>query len=78
MKAKKIAETADWHRADVKAALEKRGLSLNQLAAEAQLKAGTLNNVFRVKYPKAERIVAKALGVAPEVIWPSRYPQANA
>lgn len=78
MKAKKIAETADWHRADIKAELEKRGLSLNQLAAETQLKAGTLNNVFRVKYPKAERIVAKAIGVAPEVIWPSRYPQVNA
>ncbi|SUJ13576.1 helix-turn-helix domain-containing protein [Shewanella morhuae] len=28
MKTKKTAETADWHRADVKAALEKRGLSL--------------------------------------------------
>ncbi|WP_258866578.1 helix-turn-helix domain-containing protein [Shewanella morhuae] len=48
------------------------------MAVEAQLKAGTLNNVFRVKYPKAERILAEAIGVAPEVIWPSRYPQVNA
>ena len=65
----------DWHRADIKAALQKRGLTLNKLALAAGLQPSTLNNVFRVKYPKAERIVAKALGVAPEVIWPSRYPQ---
>jgi len=67
----------DWHRADIKAALQKRGLTLNKLALAAGLQPSTLNNVFRVKYPKAERIVAEALGVAPEVIWPSRYSQVN-
>ncbi len=65
--------STDWHPADIKAALEKRGLSLAKLNLAAGLKKGTLNNVFRVKYPKAERIIAKALGVKPEVIWPSRY-----
>ncbi len=64
---------SDWHPADIKAALEKRGISLAQLGREAQLKEGTLNNAFRVKYPKAERIIATALEMQPEQIWPSRY-----
>lgn len=65
--------STDWHKADIKAALEKRGTSLAQLTREAQLKKGTFNNVFRVKYPKAERIIAAVLGMQPEQIWPSRY-----
>lgn len=66
-----IAE--DWHRADIKAALEKKGLNLTKLSLKAGLSEATLRNVFRVKYPKAERIIAKAIGVSPETIWPSRY-----
>ncbi|MGE6433119.1 helix-turn-helix domain-containing protein [Shewanella baltica] len=63
----------DWHKADIKAALEKRGTSIAKLTQEAELKKGTFNNVFRVKYPKAERIIATALEMQPEQIWPSRY-----
>ncbi|SIO94826.1 MULTISPECIES: helix-turn-helix domain-containing protein [Vibrio] len=63
----------DWHRADIVAALRKKGLSLTSLSIDAGLAPGTLKNVMRVKYPKAEEIVATALGVEPSVIWPSRY-----
>jgi len=28
-------------------------------------------------YPKAERIIAAAIGIAPEVIWPERYAKRN-
>ncbi len=63
----------DWHKADIKAELEKRGLSLKDLANAEDLANGTLSNVWRVNYPKAQKIIAKAIGVAPEVIWPSRY-----
>ncbi|EKO3777767.1 helix-turn-helix domain-containing protein [Vibrio metschnikovii] len=65
--------TADWHRADVKAALEKKGMTLTSLALARGLRPGTLSNVFRVNYPKAQRIIAEAIGVPPETIWPSRY-----
>jgi len=65
--------TTDWHRADIKAALEKKGLSLTSLAISRGLKPGTLSNVFRVNYPKAQGIIAEAIGVSPETIWPSRY-----
>lgn len=71
--AKKEMQEADWHRADIKAELEKRGLSLKKLALDAGLAEGTLSNVFRVKYPKAQKIIADALEVSPEAIWPSRY-----
>lgn len=65
--------TTDWHRADVKAALEKKGLSLKKLARSNDLASTTLSNVFRVNYPKAQKIIAEAIGVSPETIWPSRY-----
>ncbi|MDK9520120.1 helix-turn-helix domain-containing protein [Vibrio vulnificus] len=64
---------SDWHRADVKAELEKKGLSLRKLALSAGLAESTLSNVFRVNYPKAQKIIADAIGVPPETIWPSRY-----
>ncbi|EGU39859.1 helix-turn-helix domain-containing protein [Vibrio scophthalmi] len=63
----------DWHKADVKAELEKKGLTLKKLAVSNDLADGTLSNVFRVNYPKAQKIIADAIGVTPETIWPSRY-----
>lgn len=68
---KKTAE--DWHRADIVAALHKKGWSLRQLSKEAGLSAGALNNALDRPWPKAERIIAAAIGEAPETIWPSRY-----
>ncbi|MDB5965441.1 MAG: putative transcriptional regulator, Nlp [Polaromonas sp.] len=61
----------DWHPADVKAALEKKGLSLARLA-----KANGYSHFQRVlttHWWAAEQIVAKALGTPADKIWPSRY-----
>ncbi|MDF7669843.1 helix-turn-helix transcriptional regulator [Orbaceae bacterium ESL0721] len=63
----------DWHRADIRAELEKRGKSLRQLSREAGLSENTLRNTLDRKWPKGERIIAEAIGVKPEVIWPTRY-----
>lgn len=63
----------DWHRADIIAALHKKDISLSKLSLEAGLAESTLRNALRVKYPKAEKIIASAIGVEPCVIWPSRY-----
>lgn len=68
---KKAAE--DWHRADIVAALHKAGWSLRKLSVEAGLSAGALNNALDRPWPKGERIIAAAIGKAPETIWPSRY-----
>lgn len=64
---------ADWHRADIVAALHKANLSLRALSQANGLSAGALNNALDRPWPKAERIIADAIGVEPSVIWPSRY-----
>ncbi|GAA5106062.1 transcriptional regulator [Orbus sasakiae] len=63
----------DWHRADIRAELEKRGTSLRKLSREAGLSENTLRNALDRKWPKGEKIIAEAIGVKPEEIWPTRY-----
>lgn len=63
----------DWHRADIRAALEKAGTNFEQLAKENKIAGSTLRNALRFKYPKCELIIARKIGVSPDVIWPSRY-----
>ena len=63
----------NWHRADIVAALNKRGLSLSALSRQHGLASRTLNNAFERHYPRAEKIIAEALNTTPETIWPERY-----
>ncbi|WP_217479346.1 helix-turn-helix domain-containing protein [Enterobacter chuandaensis] len=63
----------DWHPADIIAGLRKRGTSLAALSRQAGLASSTLANALNRRWPKGERLIAEALGVAPEQIWPSRY-----
>ncbi|EFR4014153.1 transcriptional regulator [Salmonella enterica] len=69
----KKSECVDWHRADIVASLHKQGTSLAALGGEHKLSATTLKNALDKRYPSAERIIADALGVEPQIIWPSRY-----
>lgn len=64
---------SDWHRADIVAALKKKGFSVRQLSREAGLSENTLANALRSPWPKGQEIIACAIGVKPETIWPSRY-----
>ena len=68
----------DWHRADIGAALKKKGLSFAALSRQNGLAPTTLNNALVRPWPKGERIIAEAIGVPPEKIWPSRYPKHEA
>ncbi|EMN5323360.1 helix-turn-helix domain-containing protein [Enterobacter hormaechei] len=63
----------DWHSADILAGLRKRGTSLAAVSRQAGLASSTLANALIRHWPKGERLIAEALGVAPEQIWPSRY-----
>ncbi|ECI4643152.1 transcriptional regulator [Salmonella enterica subsp. salamae] len=63
----------DWHPADILAGLRKRGTSLAAVSRQAGLASSTLANALIRHWPKGERLIAEALGVAPEQIWPSRY-----
>jgi len=71
MNTQKGGVTQDWHPADVKAALEKKGLSLRKLAAAHGY--SHFQRVLTTHWWAAEQIVAKALGVSAETIWPTRY-----
>lgn len=68
-----VSKHHDWHPAYVVAALRERGLTLRRLSLDSGYAAQTLQQVLRRPWPKAERIVAAAIGVSPYVIWPSRY-----
>ena len=63
----------DWYSADIIAGLRKRGTSLAALSRQSGLASSTLANALTRHWPKGERLIADALGVAPEQIWPSRY-----
>lgn len=67
----------DWHRADVVAALHKKGWSLRKLSRESGLSDGTLKSALDGPYLKAEGIIASAIGISPEEIWPERYAKRN-
>lgn len=63
----------DWHPADIKAALEKAGWSLRRLSKHVGFGPDTLKKAIQTPYPHAERVIARAIGVRPQEIWPSRY-----
>ncbi len=68
------SELEDWHRQDISAEIRKRGISVAELARRnGYNNPTTFYNVFKLPYPKVERIVADFLGVEPQEIWPSRY-----
>lgn len=64
----------DWHPADIKAALEKKGWTLRALATHHGLSSSsTLSHTFERSYPLNEKRIAEAIGVPVQTIWPSRY-----
>lgn len=47
----KNADNRDWHRADIVAALKKRGKSVRKFSVEAGLSPNTLNKYFAIQIP---------------------------
>lgn len=68
---------ADWHQADIIAAVKKAGWSLRALSIQHGYAPGTLRNALRGPYPNAEKLIAETIGCKPEEIWPSRYETRN-
>jgi Ner family transcriptional regulator len=63
----------DIHPAFIVAQLRIAGWSLRKLSRHSGLALTTISNALRRPYPRAERIIADAIGCRPEEIWPSRY-----
>ena len=64
---------ADWHPADVLAALKKRGHSLAGLSVAHGYHPTAAGKALKQPWPALERLIAAALGIDPQAIWPSRY-----
>jgi len=69
----KLNDKKDWHPAIIIAQLRISGTSLRQLAKDNDLFPTALSVAIQRPWLKAENIIAKAIGVAPAQIWPSRY-----
>ncbi|WNN43662.1 MULTISPECIES: helix-turn-helix domain-containing protein [Winslowiella] len=69
--------SSDWHREDILAAVRKKKKSLSALSRENGLSSGTLGNALTRPWPRGEEIIASAIGLPPEEIWPSRYQSKN-
>ena len=63
----------DWHPADIAAALKKRGFTLAGLSVANGYHETAAGKALKLPWPVMEAIIAEAIGVAPAVIWPSRY-----
>jgi Ner family transcriptional regulator len=61
------------HRADIVAALRKKGWTLSRLSIHHGYIRTALGNCLRCSWPHGQRLIAEALGVKPWEIWPSRY-----
>lgn len=62
-----------WHREDVKAAIRKRGISLEQLSEAHGLDKRSCSLALLRPHFAAELVIAEFLGVSPRQIWPHRY-----
>lgn len=72
------ASAENWHRADILAAIKKRGGTLAQLSRDNGLHERTLYNALERHWPKGEKIISDFIGVPVITIWPERYKQLNA
>ncbi|MBI0030061.1 helix-turn-helix domain-containing protein [Gilliamella sp. B14384G15] len=65
--------SSDWHPADIIAALKKKGTTLANLSRQSGLSSSTLSSALARPWTKGEFIIAQALDLEPNEIWPSRY-----
>ncbi len=61
------------HREDIKAAIRKRGTSLEQLSVSHGYSQWAVSIALIRPWPAVERIIAAYIGMRPQDIWPDRY-----
>lgn len=71
--AKKTTVTKDWTKEFIKYRICEMFGSMTDMAHCYGLHPSVIRRALRVPYPKVDRVIAKALGVHPADIWPSRY-----
>ena len=71
--AKKRAEAAGWHRADIVAAVRKSGSSLVRIAAELGLTSSAASRALIKPHSRVNRAIAEVVGASPHEIWPQWF-----
>ena len=69
--------SGDIHPAFVKAALAQRGLTLTALARRHDRETSYFRAALQNPFPKAMRLIARALSASPHDLWPSLFDEDN-
>ena len=64
---------SDMDREDIKAAIRKSGITLNELSRRGGYSITAVRVALMRPWPAVEALIAKHLGSQPQLIWPSRY-----
>ncbi|MBN4664211.1 helix-turn-helix domain-containing protein [Pandoraea nosoerga] len=62
-----------WHKEDIKAAIRKRGTTMNALARERGLPPSTVRNALGRPAFSGELAISQFLGVPAHELWPDRW-----
>ncbi len=62
-----------WHKEDIKAAIRKRGTTMNALARDLDLPTSTVRNALVRPVYSGEMAISRFLGVAAHELWPDRW-----
>ncbi len=68
-----MTPTQTWDRHSILAEIKRRYGSLNAFAATTPLAAAHFSVALGAPYLKAERMIARALGIPARQLWPDRY-----
>lgn len=66
-------QNTGWHREDIKAAIRKRGTTMNELARKRNLPTSTVRNALSRPVLSGEVAIAEFLGIAAHELWPDRW-----
>jgi Ner family transcriptional regulator len=74
MKSGSQGHKGDWPAERIKSAIVSKKLTMRKIAIEAGLDPSAVSVAIRRPWAAAQIAIAKAIGVSPATIWPSRYP----
>jgi len=63
----------DWPSHYITYRLYDRGTSYDRISREHHYSRTAAQMAIKLPWPKMERLIAEAIGVTPQEIWPSRY-----
>lgn len=72
----KLRHNWDWP--DIKSELEKRGITLTEIAVQLEVSPQAVSKVKKQASQRVQLAIAKALKRTPETIWPNRYRERRA